>query len=437
MMKKILFSIIVILATAVSCTDKVKDNGITQHPWKIYEYVDTCTTRYAVVHTWNGQCGLYDLEKKLNITELEYRKLDFNGVMDMEDGRQSVIFQGFKGHSKGLVTVDPDGEVMSAFLPDEEMSYSLDLCRTIDPEITELCRQLLEKDMAAAEGQYGQVLVLESQTGRIKSWVALEDGFNSGSYADAPLLKKQLSSVPQKALLAVCALVESGTSWNDSIDTGCGIDSIGSLLVEDHNHADGGFGRTTYYDAFKGHSDIAMLRALEKSFAQNFEHQWWWVADHPRETDALETVQLYNFVASGPPRFIEPSVNTDSIRVSLKKDYTAKDAMQLGMFRKYLWATLQDDGFGSAWTETGADLSGDYLVHHNCRITLYDDNIQDMQKYYSEEGLETYDQAIFIGYFPSDKPRYTICVSMDSRKHLDGREISNTVNNLTDYLNRH
>lgn len=437
MMKKILFAIAAILTTAVSCTNTVKDNGITQYPWKTYEWVDTCTTRYAVVHTWNGQCGLYDLEKKLNITELEYRELDFSGVMDTEDGRQSIIFLGFKGHSKGLVTIDPDGEVMSALMLDDDMSYRLDSCRTIDPEITSMCRQLLEKDMAAAEGLYGQVLVLESQTGYIKSWVALEDGFNNGSYTDAPLLKKHLSSISNKALLAVCALVDDDTYyWNDSVDTRCGIDTIGNLVIEDHNHAEGGFGRTTYCNAFKGHSDIAMLRALEKSYPQDFEHQWWWVADHPRETDALDIVKVYNFVATGPDRLIEPSVNTDSIKVTLMMGYKAKEVMQQRLFKRYLRATLQDGGYGSAWTETEADLSGDYLVHHNCRITRYDDNIQDMPKYFSEEGLDTYDQAIFIGYFPSDKPRYTICVSIDSRKHLDGREISNTVNSLTDYLNR-
>jgi len=46
---------------------------VTQHKWSKYEYVDTCTTRYAVVHDWNGRCGIYDLEKKENITELEYK----------------------------------------------------------------------------------------------------------------------------------------------------------------------------------------------------------------------------------------------------------------------------------------------------------------------------------------------------------------------------
>ena len=29
--------------------------SVTQQKWSKYEYVDTCTTRYAVVHDWNGR----------------------------------------------------------------------------------------------------------------------------------------------------------------------------------------------------------------------------------------------------------------------------------------------------------------------------------------------------------------------------------------------
>ena len=83
-------------------------------------------------------------------------------------------------------------------------------------------------------------------------------------------------------------------------------------------------------------------------------------------------------------------------------------------------------------------ISGDYVVHRNCRPTLYDDNAEQMEQYYSEEGLETYNQVIFTGYFPSDNPKYTICVSMDKTgMPIAGKFISNTVNKLAEYLNKH
>ena len=58
-----------------------------------------------------------------------------------------------------------------------------------------------------------------------------------------------------------------------------------------------------------------------------------------------------------------------------------------------------------------------------------------MEKYYSEEGLPTYQQVIFAGYFPSDDPKYTICVSMDKEEYATfGKMISNTVNKIAEYL---
>lgn len=40
--------------------------------------------------------------------------------------------------------------------------------------------------------------------------------------------------------------------------------------------------------------------------------------------------------------------------------------------------------------------------------------------------------------FPSDNPRYTICVSMDKTgMPIAGKLISNTVNKLAEYLNKH
>ena len=63
---------------------------------------------YAVVHDWNGRCGIYNLEKHENITELEYRQLNFSRIMNLEGGNQATVFYGKKGVREGAVAVDPD-----------------------------------------------------------------------------------------------------------------------------------------------------------------------------------------------------------------------------------------------------------------------------------------------------------------------------------------
>lgn len=415
----------------------VENKQITQHPWVAYDWVDTCTVKYAVVHDWNGRCGVYDLEKKENITELEFRDMTFTGCVNRNRGKSAAIFSVKRGHHKGNLIIEPEGETKLLLWPDADMAYSLDSCRTIDDKLTELSSSLLEQDLADHNGLNGQVLVIESQTGNVKTWVAKEKDASSNQYKNAPLKKKQLSSVPMKAIMAIIALAENNISWSDSVDTKHGIDSIGNVFVRDYNWPQGGFGKVTYLDGFKYHSDIAMLYAMKTNNKGSVGYDWWFVNDRPREMDALEIATIYNAIAFNGKAIVEPSVNTDSIKVSTTDGCPQMDFQIAAMCRQYLKSTLQDGGIGSAWTTHDVDISGDYIIHKNCRPSIYDDNIELLEKYHSEKELQTYNQVIFIGYFPSDNPRYTICVTMDKEDiPISGRYISNTVNKLSEYLNQ-
>lgn len=428
----------VIVADTIDADVLFEKKAITQHKWSKYEYVDTCTTRYAVVHDWNGRCGIYDLEKHENLTELEYRDLYFSKIIDLEDGNQAATFLGYKGHRMVDVSVGPSGDAVAISMLDKDMCYSLDSCRTIDKKLTKMCRKLLEKDMKKSYGMYGQVLVMEAKTGHIKAWVALEDQYKNGKFEDAPLYKHQLCTDPMKSIWGVMGLVDSNTAWTDSVDTGCGCDSIGNMWIRDHNWYKGGYGKITYLDGFKNHSNIAILRAIEKSNPVSIEHEWWCVVDRPRETDALEVANMYNVIALGGKSAIESSVNTDSIRMITTDDIQGNELAIVKMMQNYLTATLQGGGIGSKWTSKKVKIAGDYLVHYRCQPTIYDNNALDMEKYYSEDGLPTYQQVIFVGYFPSDDPKYTICVSMDKEEYVTfGKMISNTVNKTVEYLVKH
>lgn len=413
---------------------------VTQHNWKEYEYFDTCTTRYAIVHDWNGRCGIYDLKKKLNVTELEYRELSLSKVV--KDGNEDdiTVFQGLKGHHTMTITLPPSGYPTTACLPDYDMMYSLDSCRTIDNELSELCRNLLKGDMKEAGGIYGQVLVLESKTGNIKAWIALEDTTLNGHYANAPLLKKQLCSDPLKSMIAVYSMVENNISWTDSVDTKCGIDTIGDLRITDCSWKRDRYGKVSYLDGFKIHSNIAMAHAISKTQPSSMKHEWDYLTNCPREYDALWFANIYNAIAlEGEKKIPYSSVHTDSIKIlPIMEDTSEKDIKAAKMLKEYLKATLQDGGVGSKWTTKEVDLSGDYVVQYNCRPTLFDNNVKDLEKYYSEEGLQTYNQFIFIGYFPSDNPQYTICATMDQNgKPTYGKLICNTVNGVVEYLSKY
>ena len=431
---KTLFSAILV---AVSITAFAQQKSVTQHEWSMYEWVDTVTTRYAVVHDWNGRCGIYNLEKHENITELEYRQLNFSRIMNLEDGNQATVFYGKKGIRRGVVAVSPDDKVSLLTQEDNEMFYSLDSCTTIDKRIEDIARKLLKNGLEskANEGaMYGQILVMDTKTAQIKSWVALEDEFGNGKFENARLRKNQCSMMPLKIIMATMAMSDANLSLEDMVDTKSGIDSIGGLCIKDHNMQRGGYGRLTYKDAFKQHSNIAMAQAMYASDHFRFQHMW--QRNYmPRETDAMNIAALYNVVANGGKVFV-PSVNSDSVRLDCEEDFP--NARQMKMAQEILRATLQENGIGSEWTTRKVDLSGDYVTHRNCQPTLYDDNVGDLDKYYTYEGMQNYSQVIFTGYLPSDNPKYTICVTMDSKNdEICGRNISTIVNKLVEYLNKH
>ncbi len=154
-----------------------------------------------------------------------------------------------------------------------------------------------------------------------------------------------------------------------------------------------------------------------------------------RETDAMNIAALYNVVANGGIVFVA-SVVSDSVRLDCEDDFP--NARQMKMAQDILRTTLQDGGIGSQWTTRKVDLSGDYTTYRNCMPTLYDENAGDLDKFFSDKGMQNYSQVIFAGYLPSDSPKYTICVTMDSKHNeLSGKNISPIVNELTEYLNRH
>lgn len=451
-MKRLLFMMIALIAMSVQAQEEVPDTicldnfdfkpEVTQHSMEAYDYIDTCTTRYAVVHDWLGRCGIYNLETKKNITELEYRELYYAHTMKLEDGSEATIFGGKKGIKQGIVSVGPSDDVMSVMMDDEDMFYSLDGCKTLDNIIAKKARKFLMDGLTSKENAgalCGQALVMDSKTGQIKAWVALEKNIGGNGFDDARLRRYQCSAMPGKIIIASMAMYDAKLSWNDTVDTKCGIDTIGGLLVKDRNWGKGGFGKITYMDGFKKHSDIAMAHVINVADGVSFQRLWKQCEMYPREIDAMNIAAMYNVVAQDG-LIIEPSVNSDSVEVvhSASVDGTNSDVANVGMTRDILKAILRDGGVDSEWTTKKVDISGDYCVQKNCSPTLYDDNAAELEKFYSKEDLSTYNQVIFTGYFPSDNPRYTICVTMETEgSDCSGKNISTIVNKLAEYLNKH
>lgn len=447
-MKNLLLTLISLFSLNVMAQDEVPDTVyiddmdlmpvVTQHPDEMYDLIDTCTARYAIVKDWIGRCGIYDIIDKKNITELCYRELYYSRTTSLEDGSISTWFAAKKGRKQGIVTVGDSGNVVSVMSDDDDLSYSLDSCKTIDGKITKMARTVLLKELTSKKNKdalNGQVLVMDSQTGQIKAWVSLEKEVGSNKYVDVRPRASLCSTMPTKIILASMAMPEAKHEWMDVILNKCFKDTILGITVEDSVLCNPKNDIKTYLDAFIHHSDVVMARTLCESDSVHFMRAWRGCTEYPRELDALTIAGLYNVIALNGV-IIEPSVISDSVRV-VDADVTKHEKVGVRYCREVLKTMLQEGGVGSEWTTKKVDLSGDYSVHYNCCPTIYDDNAADLERYYSDEGLTTYNQVIFAGYLPSDKPRYTICVTLETKAPAsDGRNIGSAVNKLAQYLNK-
>ena len=118
--------------------NKTSDRGKNRHRYELNEYerVDFCDNpKYAIV-TKDGKKGIYDLLLHKNITEIEYRDLEFSKQTVAEDSAKISMFYATKGIKCGIVSVyEPTNNVVSIWMDAPDELYSLDESTTIDKKM--------------------------------------------------------------------------------------------------------------------------------------------------------------------------------------------------------------------------------------------------------------------------------------------------------------
>lgn len=148
---------------------------VTQYDFDEFDRVDFCHTPQYVIVTKNGRKGIYDMYLHQNITELEYRELRFNKLENEGDSLESCWFYGKKGYQWGIISVfSEDNSIMSIWMNDPGEIYSLDECTTIDKRMEKRTKKLLKRFIQAQRMDNAQLVILDAQTGRLKTWVAMD-----------------------------------------------------------------------------------------------------------------------------------------------------------------------------------------------------------------------------------------------------------------------
>ena len=246
-------------ADTIGAEETVSKKHITQVPLEQCEQIDTCSiTKFAIV-TKDGKQGIYDLEKHENVTEIDFDVAGFSRRYVSEDGIEVFYFYVEKGIERGIIGVTGENnQTVGIWHDNPNYVATLDECTTIDSMMTQKCQDVLSKGLKMLNGTYGQIAVIDAQTGRLNSWVALEK--DSDEYSEGKLLKQACSPHILTLVGITPMLADIEGSLNEKMDLCGGIYNIGdSISIRDHNWRSGGYGVMTCRQALTHKSNITPL----------------------------------------------------------------------------------------------------------------------------------------------------------------------------------
>ena len=254
---------------------------------------------------------------------------------------------------------------------------------------------ILESKLSELNALSGQAIIMEVQTGQIKAMVGLERKDSATYQPSENLPQTQTLGLIQP--LSILAALETGkVKLSDTVNVGNGIYSDNGIEIKDHNWQRGGYGTITIQQGLAVSSEIAAYKTIDKAFGneQAYQAQLNKMGINLDSLNTLKMLTLYNDIAKNGN--IASKANTDSLKQALK--YVVTDG--LGQTAKS--EKVQVAGkTGTLQLEDGS-----YIVE-------------------------------FCGYFPVDKPQYSIIVSINKEDlPAAGFMAGDVFRAVVDYMNK-
>lgn len=394
---------------------------ITQVPLENCYRIDTCENKRFAIVLKDAKCGIYDLTRHENVTNIEYDDLSFSRLYIADDKTEIFYFYAEKGIEQGVIGVYGNNNQMLGIWHDNpEYVGNLEECTTIDKAISEKCQSLLKKGMSALDGTYGQVAVIDANNGRLKAWVALEE--KEGKFKNAKLLKKVFSPRSIITVGTAAVLADLDANLEDSVDAGGGVyDTEDGLKIKDDNWRTGGYGKMTMREALVKKSNVAMYKMIQMGMGNERAHDvWQQMMEHPDATNAMEiaasTWSIHHEDAS-----VYPTLKGDSVEVAPHNTTTSRERQYI---KDVLVGLNRVGGIQAEYAPQGVEIAG---VYGNWG-----------KDYYTEANTLT--ETSFVGFFPAQAPRYSICVFIhrpDEPTHSSRDLATSMVNELVAWLINH
>jgi cell division protein FtsI (penicillin-binding protein 3) len=318
-----------------------------------------------------------------------------------------------------------------------------DIYSTIDINIQDVAQNALLEKLKQHNAQYGTVILMEVATGDVKAISNLSKG-NNDEYHENYNHAIGTSTEPGstfKLMALVAAIEDNLIKLTDSVDTGNGVRKFHDRVMRDSK--EGGYGKITIQRAFEVSSNIGIALAIERAYGNNPEAfikalqkmgltdptgieiagegnpyikntsdpSWsgttlpWMSHGYELQMTPLQVLAFYNAIANNgnyvKPRFIEA--------IKDKRNLIEKVEPELGK------------RVCSEETISKVKLALEGVVEHGTAMNLKNNYIKIAGKtgtskiYKKKTGFKhkSY-QASFVGYFPSDDPKYSCMVVVNA-----------------------
>ncbi|UZD21077.1 penicillin-binding transpeptidase domain-containing protein [Algoriphagus halophytocola] len=359
----------------------------------------------------------------------------FNNYLKGQDGK--ALFQRLAGGSWKPVFDAEDVKPENGF----------DVITTLDVNIQDVAETALRRQLTDRDAEFGSVIVMEVKTGQIKAITNLQRNTSGNGYGENYnfAIGDQGSTEPGSTfkLLSMLALLEENkVTLDETVETGNGAHKFYNQVMRDAKN--GGYGTLTIREAFEKSSNVGISKLVDEHFgsspskfmayldkvglAEPFgfqligegkpffkkpgEKDWYgtslpWISiGYESKLNPIHTLALYNAVANGG-KMMKPYIVK-----SISKGNTVEKAYAPEVVRKQIASekTVRElqallEGVVSRGTARNI-ANSDYPIAGKTGTAQKLKNGKYTRNYYTS----------FAGYFPADRPKYSMIVVIDSPK---------------------
>ncbi|WP_100629160.1 penicillin-binding protein [Algoriphagus formosus] len=357
----------------------------------------------------------------------------FNEYLKGRDGK--ALFQRIAGGSWKPVFDAEDIKPEDGF----------DVITTLDVNIQDVAETALLRQLEDRDAAFGSVIVMEVKTGKIKAIANLQKNKNGQGYGENYnfAIGDQGNTEPGSTfkLFSMLALLEENkVSLEEKIETGNGAHRFYNQVMRDAKN--GGYGTITIREAFEKSSNVAISKLVDMHFGSSpskflgyldqvglrepFDFQlagegkpffkkpgekdWYgtslpWISiGYESKLNPIHTLALYNAVAN-EGKMVKPYLIQAIVRGNKIERQWDTEVIRKKIASEKTVKQLQELLEGVVVRGTAKNIANaEYAIAGKTGTAQKLENGRYTKRYYTS----------FAGYFPADRPKYSMIVVIDS-----------------------